>query len=123
MARGPRAAWRRYRARRFLELGQGIGIVFSTPTAGPVQLTVRFEEQGTTLDMEIYGFYALECLEPGNPGRADVGVGEIMKGLDLVCRRASEAGYLRLHAHGLRSGDKAGLRSIDVNLARRQTRR
>jgi hypothetical protein len=123
MPRGPRAAWRRYRARRFLDFGRGIGIVFSTPTAGPVQLTVKFEERGTTLDMEIHGFYALECLEPGESRLADVGVGEIMKGLDLICRRAADAGFLRLHAHGVRSGSKVGFRSINVDVAGRATRR
>jgi hypothetical protein len=122
MAKGPLAAWRRYRARRFLELGHGIGIVFSTATVGPVQLTVRFSEQGSTLDMDIHGFYALEALGVGEARQADLGIGEIIKGLDLICARAADAGFLRLHAHGLRSGAKAGFRSIDIDLTRRRPR-
>jgi hypothetical protein len=122
MARGPLAAWRRYRARRFLELGQGIGIVFSTRTAGPVQLTVRFSEQGSTLDMDIHGFYALDSLGVGEARQAEVGIAEIIKGLDLICARAADAGFLRLHAHGVRSGGKQGFRSIDIDLTRRRAR-
>ncbi len=94
-------------------------MVFSTPTAGPVHLGVRFTEAGSTLDMEVGVFYALESIAPGEFRRADVGVGEIIKMIDLICRRAADAGYLRLRAHGVRTGYKEGFRSFEVDLARR----
>jgi hypothetical protein len=53
--------------------------------------------------MEIRAFYALESLASGEVRRADVGIDEIIKGLDLICRRASDAGFLRLRAHGIRT--------------------
>jgi hypothetical protein len=120
--RGFLTPWRRYRARRFLGIGEEIGIRFETPTAGPVQLVVRFTEQGDTLDMEIQAFYGLEAIKGERIDRADVGIREMIKGLDLICRRAADAGYRRLHAHGVRSGAKEGFRSIDIDLDRRGRR-
>ncbi len=123
MRSGPLTAWRRYRARRFLDLGEEIGIQFSTPTAGVVHLIVVFTEDGSTLDMEIRAFYGLEAAAGPEFRGADVGVAEIMKGLDLICRHATDAGYERLHAYGVRSGAKEGPRSIDVDLGRHGRRR
>jgi hypothetical protein len=117
--KGPLTLWRRRRALRFLGIGEEVGIQFSTPTAGLVHLIVVFTDQGTTLDMEIRAFYGLEAAADPEVRRADVGIAEIIKGLDLICRHAADAGYRRLHAHGVRSGDKSGARSIDVDLSRR----
>jgi hypothetical protein len=117
--------WRRRRARAYLELDKELMFEFETPTAGPVQLRVILSAQGERLDVNIVSLYAKSFLEGGAP-HADVGLVEMLKGRDFICRRAADAGYdtVRFRGRRVRTADQgdAPWHAVDVNLRGRSGR-
>lgn len=95
------SAWRRRRAKKFIDLDKQVGIDFDFPS-GPVHLDVRFRAEGRTLVMYIVNLQPVEALESGDALRRPVGVREVIRCRDTVARLAADAGYLRLRIEGHR---------------------
>ena len=113
--------WRRLRARQFLELGKQIGLDFESPI-GPVQVVATFVDEGETVQMKLTSIYSHAFLESHGRDRPEVGIREMLKGLDTIGRLSADAGFRRLRITGRRLGKERGERIIVVDLRRYEKR-
>ena len=95
-----REAWRRRRARRFLQLDRETLLEFDTASAGIVELRAIFSAEGERLDVKIVSLYGRSFLD-GDEIRP-VGLPELFKGRDFICGLAADAGYSTVRFLGRR---------------------
>jgi hypothetical protein len=117
-----RQRWRRFSARRYLELGKQIALDFESPI-GPVQVVATFVDQGETLEMRLTSIYSHAFLQSQGKDRPEVGIVEMLRGLDKIGRLAADAGFRRLRITGTRLMRKQAEREVVVDLRRYERRR
>jgi hypothetical protein len=97
-----RAEWRRGRASKVIQFGAPQTFQVKTPTAGLIDIRVRFDDEGKTLGVRILESYAHDVLEKGQY-RADMGVPEVRKFLAHIARAAADLGFKRMRVSGQRT--------------------